>query len=78
MIFRIIKKKNLEFVEYMLHDSPYQNQQNDLDLYSASAKYYLRTAKMTGFGGTLDNENTTEQTSSCMVKEAMMKVRFAL
>ena len=32
LIFRIIKKKNLEFVEYMLHDSPYQNQQNDLDL----------------------------------------------
>ena len=26
------QKKNLEFVEYMLHDSPYQNQQNDLDL----------------------------------------------
>ena len=32
LIFRIIKKKTLEFVEYMLHDSPYQNQQNDLDL----------------------------------------------
>ena len=61
----------------MWHDSPHHNQLNDLDLQSSNAKYYLQTAKMTGFGGTLDNKNTTEQTSSCMVKEAMMKVNFA-
>ena len=32
------------------------------------------TAKMTGFGGTLDNKTQPEQTVSCKVKEAMMSI----
>ena len=43
---------------------------------SLNAKYFLQTAKITGFGGTLDNK--TEQLSSCRVKEGMVKVSLAL
>ena len=41
-------------------------------LRSLNARYLLKSAKITGIGGTLDNK--TDQKSSCRVKEAMMKV----
>ena len=38
-------------------------------------KISYKTAKVTGFGGTLDNIiNDEEQESSCRLKEAFMKV----
>ena len=45
---------------------------------SLNAKYFLQTAKITGFGGTLNNKTKAEQTVSCRLKEAMMKVILAL
>ena len=39
-----------------------------------NAKYYLQTAKITGFGGTLDNKTLNEQFNSCDVKEGIVRV----
>ena len=43
-------------------------------LYSLNAKYFLQSAKITGFGGILDNKTKAEQTFSCFVKEGIVKV----
>ena len=43
-------------------------------LRSLNARYLLKSAKITGIGGTLDNKNKTDPKRSCRVKEAMMKV----